>query len=449
MKKRYRCRAPKYGMNILAIGGSDPSSGAGVQSDIRAASALGAHCFGVITAITSQNSSKFFGVESVSAKTVQMQIDSILSDFTVDAIIIGMVYDSKTIQAVHSAFKGVGAPIVIDPVIQSTTGGTLLKKSALADYKRKMVHLASVITPNVGEAEVLSGSKITDLESIRDAAKKITDLGAKSVVITGCEFEKGKIVDYVYEDRTGHLLAGDKVDWQTHGSGCNFSAALAYYLGQKKSVVDAAKFAKSFAFEAIRSAQSLGRGVRITSPRKDKMIQELAFAIQRFQGMRNASYLIPEVQTNFVYAKPKAISVNDVIGVAGRIVRTKETVVVAGSLEYGGSRHVATAVITMQKKFPGVRSALNIRYDARTVEKFQGAGYNVSSYDRRKEPMKAKDVENSSISWGIQSAIRNSDIAPDIVYHRGDVGKEPMIIIFGSSPKNVLAKLTVLDSKLV
>lgn len=448
MIKRYRYRAPKHGVNILSIGGSDPSGGAGIQSDIRAASSLGANCFSVITSITSQNSSKFFGAEQVSAKMVRMQIDSIISDFTVDAISIGMVYDSKTIAAIGSALREIRAPIVVDPVIVSTTGGTLLKKTALADYKAKIVPLASAITPNVGEAEVLSGGRITDLESVKDAAKKITELGAKSAVITGCEFEKGRITDYVYEGKAGHLLAGPKLDWQTHGSGCNFSVAMAYCLGQKKSVMDAARFAKSFAFEAMRSARGLGRGVRITFPVRDKMMQELAFAIQKFQGMRKAAHMIPEVQTNFVYAKAGAKSVNDVLGVAGRIIRVKDGVAVAGALEYGGSRHVATAVITMQKKFPAVRAALNIKYDARSVKMFEDAGYRVSRYDRRKEPAKSKNVENSSISWGIQSAIRDLDVAPDAVYHLGDIGKEPMIIVFGSNPKNVLAKLKVLDSKL-
>ncbi|MEM3172721.1 MAG: bifunctional hydroxymethylpyrimidine kinase/phosphomethylpyrimidine kinase [Candidatus Nitrosotenuis sp.] len=433
-------------MNVLAIGGSDPSSGAGIQSDIRAAAALGAYCFGVVTAVTSQNSAKFFDVQPVSTRILRMQIDSIISDFAVDAVSIGMVYDSGAIRQIRSALTGMTSPIVIDPVIRSTTGGVLLKKSALAAYRKYLVPLATAITPNVVEAEVLAGTRITDPKSAKDTAKKITEMGAKSVIITGCEFEKNKIIDYVYQDGMEAMVTGRKIDWQTHGSGCNFSFALAYWLGNKKDLFTAARQAKSFAMGAIRSAKAIGRGVRITLP-DDVMMRRLAGAIRRFQSIPDAWRLIPEVQTNFVYAKIGVSSVDDIIGVAGRIVRTGYSVTLAGRLEYGGSRHVASAVMAMQEKFPHVRAALNIKYDAKTVDRFVGAGYKVARYDRKKEPARTKKAENHTILWGIKNAIRNLDTAPDAVYHTGDVGKEPMIIVFGTSPSNVLAKLKVLDSK--
>jgi hydroxymethylpyrimidine/phosphomethylpyrimidine kinase len=426
-------------VNILSIGGSDPSSGAGIQSDIKAAAALGVNCFSVITAITSQNSAKFYSVEKISANVIEQQIDSILSDFDIDVINIGMVYDSKIIKKIHSKLKNQKIPIVLDPVIKSTTGGVLLKKSALSLFKRLLIPLAYVITPNVKEAEVLSGIKIRSSGDLTKTAKRIH---AKNVVITGHSFIKNAISDFVFENGRQCSISGKKISSQNHGSGCNFAIALAYSIAKKKSIVESVKFAKEFSYEAIKSAQKLGSGIKITNPKKDQIKAELDFAIKELQGMNNVYSLIPECQTNFVFARQNSKSINDIVGVSGRIVKSGKKLVVAGELEYGGSRHVASAVLSMQKKFPQIRSALNIRFDQKIVKKFQRTKNGIASYDRAKEPLKTKLKENSSISWGVQSAIKNSKIPPDIIYHKGDFGKEAMIIVFGKNPKDVVVKIS-------
>lgn len=428
-------------MNILAIGGSDPSSGAGVQSDIRAAAALGDHCFGVITAITSQNSSRFFAAEPVSAGMIQKQIDSILSDFVVDVISIGMVYDSKAIRVIRSSLKNIEIPIIIDPVITSTTGGTLLRRSAFADFKKMLVPLAHTITPNVREAEMLSGVRIRNPDGLRRGAERIAEMGAENVVITGHRFVKNKVSDFVYGGGEVVSIPGRMVLGQSHGSGCNFSIALAHKIARRSNLVDAVRFAKKFTFDAIESAQKIGRGARITRPKMDAVKSELYSAILRFQGMEGAANLIPEVQTNFVFARQNPKSITDVAGVRGRIVRTGDSVTMAGDLEYGGSRHVATAILTVQKKFRQTRSAINVRFDDRTIIKMRERNYTVLNYDRRKEPQRSRSRENSTIMWGIADAIKNAKFPPDAVYHKGDVGKEPMIIMFGTNPSDVLEKI--------
>ncbi len=426
-------------MNVLAIGGSDPSSGAGIQSEVKAAAALGVNCFSVITAITAQNSKRFTLAESVSERSVGEQIDAIFSDFDVDVITIGMVYDHNVIRKIHSKLKNTKIPIVLDPVIRSTTGGVLLKKEAITALKKFLIPISHTITPNVSEAEMLSGVKIRKYD---DLLKAIQALGAKNVIITGHTFEKGKISDFVYENGKHQSISGKKILGQNHGSGCNFAISLAYSIAQKKNLVEAVRFAKQFTYDAILSAQSLGSGVKITNPKKDKIKSELESAITQFEYLKNIHQLIPECQTNFVFAKPNSKSTNDIVGVLGRIVKTGNTVKTAGTLEYGGSKHVATAVLTMQKKFPQTRSALNIRYSQDLVKKFEKSMASISHYNRIKEPKTNKIRENSSISWGIHEAIKRSSTPPDIIYHKGDFGKEPMIIVFGTSPSQVLDKIS-------
>lgn len=426
-------------MNVLAIGGSDPSSGAGIQSEVKAAAALGVNCFSVITAITAQNSKRFTLAESVSERSVGEQIDAIFSDFDVDVITIGMVYDHNVIRKIHSKLKNTKIPIVLDPVIRSTTGGVLLKKEAITALKKFLIPISHTITPNVSEAEILSGVKIRKYDDLLKASQA---LGAKNVIITGHTFEKGKISDFVYENGKHQSISGKKILGQNHGSGCNFAISLAYSIAQKKNLVEAVRFAKQFTYDAILSAQSLGSGVKITNPKKDKIKSELESAITQFEYLKNIHQLIPECQTNFVFAKPNSKSTNDIVGVLGRIVKTGNTVKTAGTLEYGGSKHVATAVLTMQKKFPQTRSALNIRYSQDLVKKFEKSMASISHYNRIKEPKTNKIRENSSISWGIHEAIKRSSTPPDIIYHKGDFGKEPMIIVFGTSPSQVLDKIS-------
>ena len=143
-------------MNILSIGGSDPSSGAGIQSDIKTFSDNDIYGFTVVTAITSQNTKKVTSIEPVSKKSLELQLDSILSDFDIDAIKIGMVYNSQIIKIIYSKLKNIKVPIIVDPIIKSTTGGLLLKKNALTYYKKMIIPLADVITPNKYEAKILS-----------------------------------------------------------------------------------------------------------------------------------------------------------------------------------------------------------------------------------------------------------------------------------------------------
>ena len=147
-------------MNILTIAGSDPSSGAGIQSDIKTFSSFDCHGLTVITAITSQNTSKFSKAEAVSSKMISGQIDAVFSDFKINSIKIGMVFNSSIIKIIHKKIKNLNIPIVVDPVLESTTGGILLEKKAIPDFKKYIISESTIITPNVHELEILSGKKI-------------------------------------------------------------------------------------------------------------------------------------------------------------------------------------------------------------------------------------------------------------------------------------------------
>ncbi len=432
-------------MHILSIAGSDPSSGAGIQGDLKTYSALGAYGLTVVTAITSQNTSKFSNVEEISAIAIKDQLESILSDFKIDVIKIGMVYSSSVIQAIYSKLKGKKIPIVLDPVFESTTGGILLQKDALSDFKRTLVPLAFVITPNIMEAERLSGIRIRTRNDARQAAAKIQQMGAKNIVIKGGHLNGNTVTDYVLEGSQFYAISGKRIQRTYRGGGCSFSASLAVSLAKGRTLRDSVKFAKEFTVESIKNSQKVGKGISIVkASNADKIEKDLADAITDFSNIKNVYKLIPECQTNFVFSKPNPRSLIDVLGVSGRIVKTGKTVTTAGSLTYGGSKHVASAVLEMTKKFPSIRSALNVKYDTKIIRKGIAKRFSVLSYDRTAEPLKTKTKEGYTISWGMRNAIKNAKRPPDLIFHKGDVGKEPMILLFGKEPKEILAKLAKL-----
>ena len=429
-------------MHVLSIAGSDPSSGAGIQGDIKIYSALGAYGLCVVTAITSQNTLKFSKVQEVSSDMIKSQLDSVLSDFKINAIKIGMVYSSSVIKAIYSKLKKTKIPIILDPVFESTTGGTLLQKDAFADFKRLLVPLAYVITPNVLEAERLAGMKIGSRSDVRHALAKIQNMGAKNVIIKGGHMKGNTVTDFVLEDSKFYEFSGKRIHVANHGGGCGFSASLAVSLARGNSLRNSVKFAKEFVEESIKKSQKVGKGVPIVKAEIiDKIEAELANAISIFSNIKNIYSFIPECQTNFVFSKSDPRSINDILGVSGRIVKAGKTIVVAGDLKYGGSRHVGSAVLEMTKKFPKIRSALNIKYDQNIIRKAITKKLSAISYDRTVEPFKTKAKDASTISWGIKSAIKNAMRSLDLVFHRGDIGKEPMILVFGTNPKDVLAKL--------
>ncbi|MEX0656939.1 MAG: bifunctional hydroxymethylpyrimidine kinase/phosphomethylpyrimidine kinase [Nitrosopumilaceae archaeon] len=429
-------------MNVLSIGGSDPSSGAGIQSDVSTFASLGVHGLTVVTAITSQNTVKFSKTEQVSSRMIKDQLDAVFSDFTVDAIKIGMVYKSSVIKAIYSELKNVKVPIILDPVIRSTTNGHLIEKNALNVYKKLLLPLAFVVTPNVSEAEKLTGFKILTKNDALKCALKIKELGAKNVVITGNQFEKGRVADFVLENTTYYSISGKKLQIVNHGSGCNYSASLSVAIAAGKSFRKAVKFAKEYAYNSIKNSKKIGRGISITNYKKSEIEKSLSDSILDFKNLKNIHSLIPECQTNFVYSKPHPKSIRDILGISGRIVRAGTNVNVAGNLEYGASKHVASAILAVTKKFPTIRSALNLKYNSKIIKKFRDGGLTVLSYDRTKEPSHIKRKENSSVLWGIKNSIKKTSKPPDIIFHRGDFGKEPMIVVFGENPSKVIKKIS-------
>ncbi len=421
-------------MNILSIGGSDPSSGAGVQGDVRVLSALGAHCVTAITAITAQGTSSYSGTHALAPAAIRAQIDSVMADFELDAIKVGMLHSAATVRAVASAIRGSSAPIVVDPVIRSTTGGVLLRRTAIPALCSEMLPLAAAVTPNLEEAEAISTRRGPDA-----SARALLGFGCGAVIVTGVPCA-GRICDHVYAPRR-RVIRGAAHAEQSHGGGCAHSAALAFALAGRRSPYEAARMAHTIAASHLDAAASPGRGLAITGLRDSPHVAGLAAAIAGLCSTRGAHALVPECQTNFVVATPESSSAQDMIGMSGRIVRAGTRLIPVGSLERGGSRHVASALAAMRERFPDVSSCANIRRSPATLGAMRRLGMSLSSYDRAREPRARARLEGTTVAWGVREAIARRAAPPDIVHHAGAHGKEPMALVFGRDPADVLRKV--------
>ncbi len=433
----------------LSIAGSDSGAGAGIQADLKTFSALGVYGCTAITAITAQNTTKVADIFEVSPAMVEQQIGSVITDMPPDAIKIGMVYSRQIIDSVHGSLKKSKVPIVLDPILSAGTGAKLLLDDALDPFVSKLMPLCTLITPNRIEAEKLAGIKIKTESGGIEAARRIKRLGAKNVIVKGGHFGAFNVTDLLL-DSMGRItkITNPRIKIkESHGSGCNFSSAVTAYLAKGTALEDACRMANEYVHVAIKNAVKVGTGLPVTNPlsaiyrdaSRYHVLIELQHAVEHVSAITGFYHLIPETQTNFAYALPDAKDVSEVAGVRGRIVKIGNTAGPASYIEFGASRHVASAILAYMRVDPSFRSAINIRFDERLLKSCRSL-FSVSSYDRSKEPKGIKKKEGSSVYWGTIQALRKSPRA-EVVYHKGDIGKEPMIIVFAMNPNGVVTKI--------
>jgi len=243
---------------VLTIAGSDSSGGAGIQADLKTFEAFGVFGTSALTVLTAQNTTGVEGIYPVSSEFIQKQIDSVMSDFDVGAIKIGMLFNKEIIQSVGAFIQKVDIPVVLDPVCISKAGAKLLEDEAVSELK-KLFAYATVITPNRYEAKELFGYEFGDSDSLQ----KVFECPTK-VVIKAHKIQMNgvyKSVDMLFDKRDKTTFISDYVDSDAlHGTGCSYSSAIAANLALGKSLHESIMIAKEFIYEAIKNAPQIGQG---------------------------------------------------------------------------------------------------------------------------------------------------------------------------------------------
>jgi len=247
---------------VLSVAGSDSGGGAGIQADIKTGALLGSYVATALTALTAQNTRGVSSIHSLPPSFVEHQMEAVLSDFPVDVVKIGMLNSAEVITSVVDKLNEFNMKIVVvDPVMVAKGGASLMDRDAVGVLRSTLLPLTYLLTPNIPEAERLTGTVIRNEEDMATAARLLHGMGARNVLIKGGHLLEGESVDLLYDGSAFTRFAAPRIlSKNTHGTGCTFATAIASYLAQGEPLPEAVKRAKEFITTAIKTARPLGRG---------------------------------------------------------------------------------------------------------------------------------------------------------------------------------------------
>ena len=251
-----------YKIPTLTIAGSDCSGGAGIQADLKTFSAIGTYGMSVITAITAQNTEGVFDVEELSKDIIKGQLKAVFEDIYPKGVKIGMVSSPEIILEIAENLKKYNPEIVVvDPVMISKSGYSLLRPEAKENLIKYLIPMAYLVTPNVPEAEEITGIKIENVEDMKKAGKEILNLGPKYVLMKGGHLD-GDAVDILMGENLFEVFSSERINKKnTHGTGCTLSSAITSHIALGYDVVEAVRLSKIYITEAIRHSFDIGKGV--------------------------------------------------------------------------------------------------------------------------------------------------------------------------------------------
>jgi len=244
----------------LTIAGSDPTGGAGIQADLKTFAAMGVYGLSVITSLTAQNASGVQAIHPVPAAFIRYQIQSLLADFRIRALKIGMVYQINAIIEVAEIIREHQLKnLVMDPIFAASAGGSLLQEEGIEILREELIPMATLVTPNLDEAGVLSGLEVKDLDGMKEAARRIHRMGPAYVLIKGGHL-KGDVQDLLFDGHTDLVIPMERTPKEVRGTGCTLSAAITAGLARGLNISKAVLEAQAYTQRVIRDAFSLGKG---------------------------------------------------------------------------------------------------------------------------------------------------------------------------------------------
>lgn len=248
---------------VLIVAGSDSGGGAGIQADIKSVTALGGYAMTAVTALTAQDTEGVHGVHEVPVDFLRQQMELVVADIGVDCVKTGMLHSAPVIETVCDVLEArlPSVPLVVDPVMVAKGGHPLLEPSAMGALKTRLISRATVLTPNLPEAELLTGLTIRDEDDMRQAANLLLSLGPRAVLLKGGHMSGRDVVDLLASEDGIEAIRGPRIDTRhTHGTGCSLASAIACGLAQGLSLARAIRRARSYVLTAIATAPGWGRG---------------------------------------------------------------------------------------------------------------------------------------------------------------------------------------------
>ncbi len=453
----------------LTIAGADPTSGAGIQADIRTFDRCGVHPFSVITAITYQTATKFYGYQSLS-DILDKQLDTVLTAYPIKYVKIGMIPDVKALDIIVDFIKKYNLNVVFDTVSVSSAGERLSSEDLELEIERTIFPYAKIITPNVVEAAIYSNRDINnetkkDVDDLKKAAeillkklyvKKNSHYVEKAVVIKGVKSNHDNIIDLVLMNKkTNGIMQKEfqvfkkkKVLFKgnVHGTGCVFSSAIAAFLAKNCSLEDAIIKAEDFfdnKFQSFIELPDNGKLIDLTTvDERFNVINQIKEIYNVISQSKKFSVLIPEVRMNISCSLPNAVTKDDIAGIEGRITIVNEFPKASGEIKFGVSDHTARLLISAKEFDNSINFVMNLKYNPDWITLIkENTNLVLKEIIREDQPEKVKEKEFSTMQWLIKESINKFGKIPDIIWDKGSLGKEPMMRLFGKNSKEMISKL--------
>ncbi len=464
----------------LTIAGSDPSSGAGIQADIRTFDRCGVHPFSIITAITYQTATKFFGYSEISKENLKKQLDAILKTYPVKFVKIGMIPSINSLNVIVDHIKSYKLNVILDPVTVSSAGKRLAENNLEFYIEKELLPNIIVLTPNILEAQIYSGINLQnctreDHGDLKRAAigilKKMHENGdlsnpeniEKALIIKSAGLDKNKIFDFILLNKKNEdgftqefqILDKRKVDFKgnIHGTGCVFSSALAAFLAKGNSLKNGIKLAEEFFDEKFQNFIELpdqGRVIDLTvTGEKLKVMNQIKEIYNYLSRIKKFSKLIPEVRLNVSGSLPNATNKQDIAGIEGRITIIGGFPKASGDIKFGVSDHTARLILTAKEFDNSINFVMNLRYKDKYVKKIkEKTDLFLHEFIRETQPDQIRKKEHSTMQWLIKESVKSTGRIPDIIWDKGAFNKEAMMRLFGKSSKNMLNKLSSINEAL-
>jgi hydroxymethylpyrimidine kinase/phosphomethylpyrimidine kinase len=436
---------------VVSISAYDPSGGAGVGADLKVFACLGVVSSGAITSITPQTSEKgVMRAYPIPEDLFSQQLEAIHAEITPRAYKIGAVGSRANARRIAELLKGFPHAIVVDPVFSATKGGSLIDDAEIKEVADLIFPLATLVTPNSRELSLLTEREVSTPGEVVSALNLLHSKYRTNFLATGITWLNNEVGDILlYQGQVRELkrkaISENNKTW--HGLGCALSSAIAVYTTFGLDIFKSILKARYFVYNLLQSSKEedwlLRHGLR--QSRAENAIEAMTItsnALKKLLQIKGFEELIPEVGTNVAMIPwGGADTVCEVVGLSSRIVKGPQGVLITGQPCLVGSSHMSRLVLELNKRFPKVRAAVNIRYSPEIVKSAKGLGLRVKELDRRKEPLKQKEVEGETLQWLAQN-VKDTEV-PDIIYDCGDIGKEPMVRILG---ENIFIILEIVEN---
>jgi hydroxymethylpyrimidine/phosphomethylpyrimidine kinase len=385
-----------------------------------------------------QNSASFIEFQPVSPDIIKKQIAAVLEDEKPGAAKLGMLGSAELVHCIVDALSKAEIPIIVDPVLSSSTGHSLVDEELLDAYKQVVFPASSIVTPNAHEASIITGLDVTGPESAGIACQQIYDMGPGSVLVKGGHFTTGRGTDIFYDGTEFYELVGQEVTANLRGTGCTLSSLIAGHVSRGLDPTSAVRAAKRDFSRAMMNSSQHGNILTFNDsldPGKAGMRNSLNDAISEILAIMPSGF-IAEVGNNLAFAERGASGPEGICSLDSRLLAKGGHVVTLGTPVFGRKSHVGRVVLAAMSGDPEMRCAMNLRYSDELVGLLKNSGFSIGNFSRAEQP-----EDSSSMEWGTGKAISDVGFVPDVVFDRGGVGKEPMIRLLARDPGELLTKL--------